>query len=119
MIFVGPQYIIAVRRDAQLGFLEVRRRCEQEPELLQHGPAYVLYALMDTVVDRYFPVMDSITADIEDVEERIFSGVTSREQIETLYTLKRKIGVLDHVCIPLLEVTSKLHGGRGPPICRG
>ncbi len=37
-IFVGPQYIVSVRRDAQVGFTEVRRRCEQEPELLQHGP---------------------------------------------------------------------------------
>ena len=118
-VFVGPKFVMSVRRGTQQGFTEVRRRCEQEPELLAHGPAYVLYALMDTVVDRYFPVMDSITADIEDVEERIFSGITSREQIEQLYTLKRKIGVLDHVCIPLLEVTSKLHGGRVPPICSG
>ena len=37
-IFVGPQYIVSVRRDAQLGFADVRRRCEQEPELLRHGP---------------------------------------------------------------------------------
>ena len=65
-IFVGPQYIVSVRRDAQHGFADVRRRCEQEPELLQHGPAYVLYALKDNVVDRYFPVMGALTAEIED-----------------------------------------------------
>ena len=66
-IFVGPQYIVSVRRDAQLGFADVRRRCEQEPELLQHGPAYVLYALMDTVVDRYFPVLAHLSAEIEQI----------------------------------------------------
>src|SRR5678815_34154 len=38
-IFVGPQYIVSVRRGVQLGFADVRRRCEQEPELLQHGSA--------------------------------------------------------------------------------
>jgi magnesium transporter len=118
-IFVGPQYIVSVRRDAQLGFADVRRRCEQEPELLQHGPAYVLYALMDTVVDRYFPVISHLTAEIEEIEERIFAGQTDRAQIEALYSLKRKLMTLDHATQPLLEVTGKLHGGRVPPICSG
>ncbi len=118
-IFVGPQYVISVRRDAQLGFAEVRRRCELEPELLQHGPAYVLYALMDTVVDRYFPVLDALTAEIEDIEERIFAGQTTRIQIEELYSLKRKLMTLDHATVPLLEVAGKLHGGRVPPMCSG
>jgi magnesium transporter len=111
--------VISVRRGAQHGFTEVRRRCEQEPELLRHGPAYVLYALMDTVVDRYFPVLDRITAEIEALEERIFAGDTSRAQIEKLYTLKRKLATLDHASGPLLEVASKLHGGRVPPVCAG
>jgi magnesium transporter len=118
-IFVGPQYIISVRRGAQHGFVDVRRRCEQEPELLRHGPAYVLYALMDTVVDRYFPVLDRLSAEIERIEERIFAGETSRAQIEALYTLKRKLLLLDHAGVPLLEVAGKLHGGRVPPICSG
>src|SRR5262245_36568288 len=118
-IFVGPQYIVSVRRDAQLGFTDVRRRCEQEPELLQHGPAYVLYALMDNVVDRYFPVLEDLTADIEEIEERIFSGQNTRAQIEALYSLKRKLMTLDHATQPLLEVTGKLYGGRVPPICAG
>jgi len=118
-IFVGPQYIVSVRRDAQLGFADVRRRCEQEPELLQHGPAYVLYALMDNVVDRYFPVLDRLSAEIEEIEERIFAGQTTRAQIEALYSLKRKLMTLNHATQPLLEVTGKLHGGRVPPICAG
>jgi magnesium transporter len=118
-IFVGPQYIISVRRGARLGFTEVRRRCEQEPELLQHGPAYVLYALMDNVVDRYFPVIEQLAAEIEEVEERIFAGQTTRAQIEALYSLKRKLMTLDHAAQPLVEVAGKLHGGRVPPICAG
>ena len=118
-IFVGTQYVITVRRGTQQGFSEVRRRCEQEPDLLKHGPAYVLYALMDTVVDRYFPVLDALTEEIEGVEERIFQGQTTREQIEALYSLRRKLMVLEHAGVPLLEVTSKLHGGRVPPICSG
>ena len=118
-VFVGPQYIVSVRRDAQLGFADVRRRCEQEPDLLRHGPAYVLYALMDSVVDRYFPVLDRLSAEIEEIEDRIFAGQTTRAQIEALYLLKRKLTTLNHATQPLLEVTGKLHGGRVPPICAG
>ena len=118
-IFVGPKYVISVRRNSEHGFADVRRRSEEEPELLRHGPAYVLYALMDAVVDRYFPVIDAITDEIDEIEERIFSGQTTREHIEALYGLKRKLMILDRATSPLLEVTSKLHGGRVPPICAG
>lgn len=118
-VFVGPQYVVSIRRGSPQGFTEVRRRCEMEPDLLQHGPAYVLYALMDTVVDRYFPILESLTDEIEEIEERIFAGPTTRAQIEALYVLKRKLTVLDHASAPLIEVTNKLHGGRVPPLCAG
>jgi magnesium transporter len=118
-IFIGPGYVVTVRRDSQHGFADVRKRSELEPELLQHGPAYVLYALMDAVVDRYFPVLDTLTEEIDQIEERIFSGQSTREHIESLYGLKRKLMVLDRATSPLLEVAGKLHGGRVPPICMG
>ena len=116
-VFVGRTYVISVRRSALRGFGDVRRRCEDEPELLRHGPAYVLYALMDAVVDRYFPVVDALTEEIERVEETIFAGQTTRGNIEALYGLKRKLITLEHAGMPLLEVTGKLHGGRVPPPC--
>jgi magnesium transporter len=118
-IFVGPGYIVSVRRNTALGCADVRRRCEQEPELLRHGPAYVLYALMDAIVDRYFPVLEDLALEAENIEERIFSGQNTRAQIEALYGLRRKLVLLDRATGPLLEVTGKLHGGRVPPICSG
>jgi magnesium transporter len=118
-IFVGPGYIVSVRRNTELGFADVRRRCELEPELLRHGPAYVLYALMDAVVDRYVPVLEGLLEEAEQIEERIFSGRNTRAQIEALYGLRRKLILLDRAIGPLLEVTGKLHGGRVPPICAG
>ena len=59
-IFVGPNYVLSVRRDTERGFADVRARSENEPDLLMHGAAYVLYALMDKVVDRYFPVLEAL-----------------------------------------------------------
>ncbi|HET6371572.1 MAG TPA: magnesium/cobalt transporter CorA [Nitrospiria bacterium] len=118
-IFVGERYVLSVRRGAGQGFAAVRARAEQEPELLRHGPAYVLYALMDAVVDRYFPAIEALAEEIEEIEERIFSGETTRASIETLYGLKRRLMVVKHAAGPLIEAVGKLHGGRVPPICSG
>jgi magnesium transporter len=118
-IFVGRNYVLSVRSRTERGFATVRARCEREPELLRHGAGYVLYALMDAVVDRYFPVLSALEAELEDVETRIFSEGSHREKIETLYALKQKLVVLNHAVGPLLESTGKLLGGRVPHTCAG
>lgn len=118
-IFVGRNYILSVRNRAERGFTDVRRRCEEEPELLRHGPGYVLYALMDAVVDGYFPVLDAIESELEEVEDRIFAHQTDRTSLEALYGFKHKLMTLKHATEPLLESTSRLHGGRVPPLCVG
>jgi magnesium transporter len=118
-IFVDAHYVLTVRSGAERGFTDVRARCEREPELLRHGSGYVLYALMDAVVDRYFPVLDELETDIEGIEERMFAGQTTRANIEALYDLKRKLMILKHATEPLLEATSKLFGGRVPQLCAG
>lgn len=118
-VFVGAKYAVSVRRGTKLGFADVRRRCEEEPELLAHGPVFVLYALMDAVVDRYFPVIQALADEVENIEERIFAGHTTRTQIEALYGMKTKLMTVDHAAASMLEVTSKLHGGRVPHICSG
>ena len=116
-IFAGANYVLSVRSRAERGFADVRARCEQEPELLRHGSGYVLYALIDAVVDRYFPILDSIESAIEDIEERIFADQPDREQIEALYSAKRRLMTLKHATEPLLEGTAKLFGGRVPQLC--
>ena len=118
-IFVGPDFVLTVRQATRVGFADVRSRTELEPDLLRHGPAYVFYVLLDTIVERYFPVIDMVTDEIEELEERIFAGQTSRDHIETMYGIKRKLITLKHAVHPLLEVTAKLFGGRVPPLCAG
>jgi magnesium transporter len=116
-IFAGTQYVLSVRSRAERGFTDVRARCEREPELLRHGAGYVLYALMDAVVDRYFPILENIESAIEDIEEHIFADQPAREHIEALYSAKRKLMILKHATEPLLEATAKLFGGRVPQLC--
>lgn len=115
-VFVGPNYVLTVRRDASQGFLGVRARAEREPELLKKGSAFVLYALMDAVVDRYFPVIDMLESELETIEERIFTQGAQRDNIERLYQLKRKGLVLRHAVAPLTDAVGRLHGGRVPEL---
>jgi len=118
-IFVGPNYGLSVRRDTDRGFADVRARSENEPDLLMNGAAYVLYALMDKVVDRYFPVLEVLETELESIEEQIFVRNTARSNIEALYALKRKLMTLKHAVDPLMEAVGKLYGGRVPRICAG
>jgi len=116
-VFVGQNYVLSVRNHSQQGFLGVRNRCERDPHLLVHGAGFVLYALMDAVVDRYFPIMDRLESELEEIEGQIFTKGTARSNIERLYDLKRKITLLKHAVAPMMEATGKLSGGRGPAVC--
>jgi magnesium transporter len=118
-IFVGPNYVLSVRRNAEPGFAAVRERAEREPELLQTGSGFVFYAIMDNVVDRYFPLVDQLEVELEKIEARIFSDHSSRSNAEQLYDLKHKLMVVRHAVEPLIESSHKLYGGRVPQVCMG
>jgi magnesium transporter len=118
-VFVGRNYVLSVRQHSERGFQEVRARCEREPELLRHGSGYVLYALMDAIVDRYAPVLDAVETELEALEEKIFSGKSPRENIEALYYVKQKLMILKHAVAPLVEASGRLYGGRVPQVCGG
>lgn len=118
-VFVGRNYVLSVRSRSKSGFLGVRERCEREPELLRNGSGFVLYALMDAVVDRYFPVIDTLEDELEVIEEQIFKLGAARASIKQLYELKQRAMVLKHAVAPLLEGAGKLYGGRVPQICMG
>ena len=115
-VFVGENYVLSTRNRTHQGFLGVRARCEREPHHLKQGPAFVFYALMDAVVDRYFPVVVALETELEIIEEQIFTKGSQRTNIERLYELKRKVTTLKHAVAPLMQAVSKLDGGRVPPI---
>jgi magnesium transporter len=116
-VFAGSNFVLSARRHSAQDFMGVRSRCEREPENLRRGSGFVLYALMDAVVDRYFPVIDALEDELEAIEAQIFDRGAARRNIERLYALKRHASVLRHAVAPLLEVAGKLHGGRVPSVC--
>ncbi len=118
-VFVGPNYVLSTRTRTRRGFGDVRARCEREPELLRHGPGFVLYALMDSVVDRYFPVLDHFETELEGLEELMFTGGLAQRSLKELYGLKQRLMMLKHAVAPLLDAVGRLHGGRVPRACAG
>jgi magnesium transporter len=119
-IFVGSNFILSVRHETEPGFTAVRQRAESEPELLAHGAGFVFYALMDNIVDRYFPIVDALEVELEAIEDRIFQGEagdTAYTNIRALYKLKHKGMTVRHAVEPLIEGVHKLYGGRVPAPC--
>jgi len=116
-VFVGPNFVLSVRNRSQKDFIGVRDRAEREPHLLKHGSGFVLYALMDAVVDRYFPVIDMLDTELETIEDLIFAKGSARANTERLYGLKQKVMVMKHAVFPLMEASGKLYGGRVPAVC--
>jgi magnesium transporter len=116
-VFVGLNFVLSVRNRSNEGFLGVRTRCEREPHLLSQGSGFVFYALMDAVVDRYFPVLDVMETELEAIEDQIFIKGSASSNIERLYTLKRKVLTLKHAVAPLMEDAGKLYRGRVPLVC--
>jgi magnesium transporter len=118
-VFVGKNYVLSVRQKSKQGFASVRARSEREPDLLKRGSGYVFYALMDTIVDRYFPVLEDLETRLEVLEVQMFKRTPSRQGIEDFYSLKQELMLLRHAVSPLAEVVSKLYGGRVPMSCSG
>ena len=116
-LFVGKNFVLSVRNRVEQNFTSVRERCEREPHLLSQGAGFVFYALMDAVVDRYFPLVDALETELETIEDQIFHKGSERANIERLYGLKRKVMKVKHAVAPLYEAVNKLHGGRVPEVC--
>jgi magnesium transporter len=106
--FVGNNFIVVVRHGSNVPYTEVRTRCEAAPELLQKGQGFVLYAVMDFIVDRYFPVVHEMELELENIEACIFKEKPSRETTERIYDLKRELLDVKRAISPLVDVCNRL-----------
>jgi len=107
-IFVGSRYIVSVRHGPSLSYKDVRARCETTPHLLRKGPGFALYALMDFVVDQYFPIVDALEGRLQELEETIFGEEFSRETTAQIYNLKRELLEVKRAVSPLIDICNRL-----------
>ncbi|MGH7704120.1 MAG: magnesium/cobalt transporter CorA [Gemmatimonadales bacterium] len=107
-LFVGRRYVVSVRHGSMRSHVGLRQRCEATPHLLCKGPGFVLYALMDFIVDQYLPIVETFEEELEELEEEIFGETFSRETTGRIYRLKRDLLATRRAVAPLVEVCNRL-----------
>jgi magnesium transporter len=107
-VFVGTNYIVTVRHGSLQSHVGLRARCECTPHLLAKGPGYVLYALMDFIVDQFSPIVQRIEEAVQEIEEEILDGNVTGESTARIYRLKRDLLALRRTVAPLVEVCNRL-----------
>ncbi|WP_376089219.1 magnesium and cobalt transport protein CorA [Roseomonas sp. CCTCC AB2023176] len=107
-LFVGDGYVVTVRHGPSSSYAAVRARCESCPATLSHGQDYILYAILDFIVDNYTPVLESIAEEAEAIEDRVLAGSLTQTDVERLYTLRRDLLRLKNAVGPLGAVVRRL-----------
>jgi magnesium transporter len=99
LVFMGDGFIITVRH-GETPLHEVRERMEERPDLLAHGPAAALYAIVDRVVDDYMPIIEDLDTDITEVEAEVFDPGPENPAAR-IYRLSRAVVQLHQAVVPL------------------
>jgi magnesium transporter len=108
-VFVGPNFVITVRHSRTPDLSAVRHRMENDPELLARGPEAVLYAILDSVVDGYAPVVAGLQKDIDEIETEVFGG--DPKVSRRIYELSREVIDFQRATAPLLGMLERLAAG--------
>ncbi|MCU7550542.1 magnesium/cobalt transporter CorA [Chitinophagaceae bacterium LB-8] len=106
--FLGANFLVSVRHGSTLSYGDVRSRCETTPHLLHKGASFALYAVMDAIVDQYFPVVNDLEEELERLEEDVFAQKPSREIITSIYQLKRELLEVKRAISPVMEICNRL-----------
>jgi magnesium transporter len=115
-IFVGHGYIVSVRHGASTSYTSVRQHWETCPTSLAKGEDFILYAILDFIVDNYMPVLEAIHDEVEEIEDKVLARPMARTDIERLYMLRRDLLRLRNAVGPLVEVCQRLTNGSVPQI---
>lgn len=107
-VFIGPRYVVTVRHGSLTSHVGLRARCEASPKALAQGEGFVLHALMDFIVDQYFPILEALQAELDELEEQIFSGTFVRSITARLYHVRRDVLSLKEAVTPLIDVSARL-----------
>ncbi len=107
--FIGDRWLITVRKDPGFSMDEVLRRWDRSPHLVEHGVSYLLYTVLDLVVDGYFDVVDRFDAYYDDVSEGLFDyKPLTPEQQRGWFDMRRSLVRFHRVTAPMREVLSGL-----------
>ncbi|GAA4456676.1 magnesium/cobalt transporter CorA [Nibrella saemangeumensis] len=107
---LGRQYLLSFQEEREGDIFQpvLKRIVESAGKTRRNGPDYLLYALMDLVVDNYFMVLEQIGSDLEDIEDRIVQNSAGQPTLASLYGLKRELAVIRRAIWPLRDMLGLL-----------
>jgi magnesium transporter len=89
-VFIGKRYVVTVRHGEGAGLTTAREVLEDRAGVVGHGPAAVLWAICDSVVDGYEAVAAAVEVDVDEIESSVFSRDRTSDAAR-IYTLKREV----------------------------
>ena len=107
-VFVGDRFVITVRHGKSSGYASVREKTESTPARLATGPGYVLYSIVDFIVDHYQPCMDTLQYRFRQVEKDLFQPNPPDSNLEEFYNLKNELLSLQAAAGPLTDICTQL-----------
>jgi magnesium transporter len=107
-VFVGPRYVVSVRHGSLKSHVGLRARCEASQQLLAKGPGFVLYALMDFVLDQYDPILEALEEGVVELEEVVLDEKFIQQTTSRIYHLKRELLSIKRAVSPLVDISSRL-----------
>jgi magnesium transporter len=107
-IFVGKGYVVSVRHGASTSYAAVRARCESCPTVLALGEDYILYAILDFIVDNYSPVVEAVQSEVDALEDGVLRKTLHQDEVDRLYMLRRELLRLRKAVVPLVDVCKRL-----------
>jgi magnesium transporter len=107
-IFAGRGYVVTVRHGSTTAYNTVRARCESAPEMLSMGESFVIYSVMDFIVDTYFPVLHALEAEVDALEDSVFTPNSARLDIERVFELRHELLLMRRAVLPLREMCNSL-----------
>ncbi len=114
-LFIGKGFVITVRHGKGSSLHEARLALEQMEKVLSHGTSAVVYAVCDTIVDRYAEVAEELVTDVDEVEESVFSARRTSDSAR-IYVLKRELLEMRRAVLPLAGPIGRFVGGEVPGI---
>lgn len=108
-LFVGDNYVAAIRHDSGSGYQRVSERLQHRPNGINASTPYALYLVLDLIVDQFRPVIEATQDRFHSLESQLMSGTKpGRDILEQLYEMKRDLTALRDATEPMQEITLNL-----------
>lgn len=115
-IFLGKNYLVTFHKGSFRSIESVMERCRKNPALMGREPEWLMHKVIDTLVDNYLPLMDSISEEIDEIEKESFEK-PGAETPRKVLALKKDILYLGRIIHPQREILRQLSSSEYPIIC--